>query len=151
MNSLTKVMASCYINHEVLIFNQLRFSVTHYSYVPWEGIPRYSSLVFLVILWRYEEMSFLGTFPHASSGIDGSTLTSVILSGQRVSSILTVIQIQWRVKRNGQQILHRFWKQLWSACSVFLQQGFTNLKKKSKNSLKIRGARIMSSRKMLWY
>jgi len=43
-------------------------------------------LLFLAILWRYQEMSFLRTFPHASSGINRSTLTSVILSGQRVSS-----------------------------------------------------------------
>ena len=32
MNSLTKVIASSFVNNEVLIFNQLQFSVTHYSY-----------------------------------------------------------------------------------------------------------------------
>jgi hypothetical protein len=31
-------------------------------------------------------MSFLGTFPHVSSGINGSILMSVILSEKRVSS-----------------------------------------------------------------
>ena len=81
-------------------------------------------------------MSFLGTFPQASSGINRSALTSVILSGQKVSSTFNcytdLVESKKKKSTDTTQILQTARATVFSFSSASVYKSSKNLRTLSK-------------------
>jgi hypothetical protein len=93
-------------------------------------------------------MSFLGAFPHTPSGIHGSTLTPVIPCGQEVSN---TFKCSTDTSQSGK--VHICYTDSADSFGRHVQllysRGSQIFQKKSKNYLKILGARRMSTRRTI--